>query len=152
MAEQDIREEHSDAGDRTELRDALTRLTADFENLRKDTQRMRHDARRFGISEAVRAMAAVYDTLRFAELHVSGHSPSLREGIEKIADQFAQGLKTLGVTRIPVEGSYDPKFHEAVEHISGVEAHTVAEEVGTGWMWQDNGEVIVPARVKVGAG
>lgn len=152
MAGQDIPEEHLEAGDRVELRDAFTRLTADFENLRKDAQRMRHDARRFGIAEAVRAVAAAYDALCFAELHASEHSPSLREGIEKIADQFAQGLKTLGVARIPVEGSYDPKFHEAVEHISGVEAYTVAEEVGTGWMWQDNGEVIVPARVKVGAG
>lgn len=131
-----------------ELREEIMQLTAHFENLRRDLLRDMSAAERRGIASAVRALAPALDSLLLAEKNSDGET---REGIKKTYDQFVQALGRLGVTRIDCGGSYDPKFHEAVERIPG-EQYQIIEEVSGGWMWKKEEQVIVPAKVKVGDG
>lgn len=136
----------------TNMQSVLTQLAADFENFRKDAVRGMEEAERFGIGTFVRTLAPALDSFALALENAEGKiETQYMKGFRKVYEQFVGALESNGIVKIPVKGSYDPKFHEAVEQVAG-EAYAIIGVVSDGWMWKDGGQVIVPAKVKVGDG
>lgn len=135
-----------------DMQDVLTQLAADFENFRKDAARGMEEAERFGVRAFVLALAPALDSFTLALRSAEGKvEKQYVIGFQKVYEQLVGVFASAGVVKTPIEGSYDPKFHEAVERVAG-EAYAIVEVVSDGWMWEDGGQVIVPAKVKVGDG
>ena len=139
-----------------QLRDDILRLSADLENLKKNVLTETAEARRRATAEAIRALTPAMNALDVAlrtmrEETQNGDLADWREGVEKVRDLFEAAMLELGAVPIPTDGSYDPKFHEAVEKVPG-EQYQIVDVVGLGWMWKDDQGVIVPAKVHVGSG
>ena len=139
-----------------QLKGDVLRLTADLENLKKSILAESADARRRAIELAIRAFAPGIDAIELAlrSMQDGTDDESLatwREGVEKVRDRFTQAMLELGAVPVPVDGTYDPKFHEAVEKVPG-EQYQIMETTAGGWMWKEDNSVIVPAKVHVGSG
>jgi len=134
------------------MQNVLTQLAADFENFRKDAARGMEEAERFGMRALVQTLAPALASYVLALQNAEGKiDAQYMKGLRKMYEQFVGAFELNGIVKIPVEGSYDPKFHEAVERVAG-ESYAIIEVVSDGWMWKDGEQVIVPAKVKVGSG
>lgn len=138
------------------LKADIVGLSADLENLKKNILTEAQDSRRRALEFSIRAMAPAIDALEMALRTMREESQSeelagWREGIEKVHDRFVQAMLELGVVPVPVDGTYDPKFHESIEQVPG-EEYQIMEVTAIGWMWKEDASVIVPAKVHVGTG
>ncbi len=132
-----------------ELRDRLMRTLADFDNLRKRTERERHELKRFALFETMRDFLAVVDNLERA-VAAGGSRDDVRAGVEMILRQMQDLLKRHGVSEVEALGRpFDPSLHEAVarEEDAGVAAPTVVGELQRGYRMHDR--LLRPAMVKV---
>lgn len=130
----------------------ILRLQAEFANFRRASIAEANTIAQRAVGESVRALTPALDALRIAVGESSDKKDGrFAEGLQKVYDRFVQSLATLGIVPVPAKGAYDPKFHEAVERVAG-EEYAIMEVVGGGWMWRDGERVVVPAKVKVGAG
>jgi len=139
-----------------QLKGDVLQLSADLENLKKSILTESAEARRRATQLAIQAFAPAIDALEMAlrSMQDGNDEESLstwRAGVEKVRDRFTQAMLELGAVPIPVDGTYDPKFHEAVEKVPG-ERYQIVDTLSGGWMWQDDNSVIVPAKVHVGSG
>lgn len=135
-----------------QLRNELVQLSADFENFRKEITQSLMGSERFARATVIRSLAPSLDSFDFALRESQGKvEPQFLSGFQKVYDQMVRAFSSFGVVKIPARGSYDPKYHEAIERVAG-EAHMIVEEVGGGWKFRDDEQVIVPARVRVGKG
>jgi len=148
----DGREREEVAGLRAQLaeaRDRQLRLLADFDNFRKRVERDRTESSRHALAESVRELLPVVDNLELA-VASNGDAEDLRRGVEMIARQFLEALRSLAVEPVPAVGApFDPKVHEAVQRTesSEVSQPTVMEEFRRGYLLQ--GRLIRPALVRV---
>ena len=135
------------------LREALLRKTADFENLKRRTEREKSDYFKFAMSETFRDLLPVIDNFERAIAHSdSGAGEDFRAGIEMIERQFAEALKKFGLQEISAQGQpFDPNVHEAVvrEETSAAAAGTILEVLQKGYVLNDR--LLRPALVKVAA-
>lgn len=135
------------------LREALLRKVADFENLKKRSEREKADYVRFGLTETMRDLVGVLDNLERALAHAPASGvEDFRAGVEMIARQLSDVLRKYGVTEVPALGEpFDPQFHEAVmREDSDVVPHgTVLEVFQKGYVL--NERLLRPAMVKVSA-
>jgi len=132
-----------------EARDRQLRLLADFDNFRKRVDRDRTESSRHALAESVRELLPVVDNLELA-LASNGDVEDLRRGVEMIARQFLEALRSIAVEPVPAVGAaFDPKVHEAVQRTesSEVSQPTVVEELRRGYLLQ--GRLIRPALVRV---
>lgn len=135
--------------ERDGLMDRLARLQAEFDNARKREQRERADYRSFAIGDAVEQFLPVLDNFRLA-LHSKGSAEQLRTGVELIAKQMDEVLRSLNVTPVETVGHpFDPRFHEALESMErpDVPDHQVIEEIRRGYRIKDR--LLRPALVKI---
>ena len=134
--------------------DKFLRASADLENYRKAALRNADDRVRREKSQILNEMFEVMDNLdRALKVDESADLESLHKGLRMVQWQFSELLKKEGITAIePVGKAFDPRVHEAVEHVAGTEQpeDTVVEEVRKGYVMGD--ETLRPARVKVSAG
>lgn len=142
--------------DEERLTDDIVRLTADLENLKKDILAQSTESARRATELTVRAMSPAIDALEMAIRSMqNGNSDDemkqWREGIEKVRDRFTAAMLELGIVPVPVDGNYDPKYHEALERVPG-EEYQIVEVMSLGWMWKEGEAIIVPAKVNVGTG
>jgi molecular chaperone GrpE (heat shock protein) len=142
--------------DEQQLKGDIVRLSADLENLKKDVLTQSAESARRATEQVVRAVAPALDALLAAARAMENGNGDAelsqwREGLQKVRDRFEQSFVELGIVPVPVDGTYDPKYHEAVERVAG-EEHAIVDVAGLGWMWKDSDAVIVPARVHVGSG
>jgi len=122
----------------------LQRVTADFANFRRQTEKRHSDLVKQAGSRLATQLLPVLDALDAAMAHGS-------EGIEPIRAQLLlvldrEGLEHIGESSEP----FDPNRHEAAMHEPADEGQTqpiVAEVLRTGYAW--NGRVLRPAMVKV---
>jgi molecular chaperone GrpE len=112
-AEDTLRRERDDYYDR------LLRVTAEFDNYRKRTDRERRERSEASGLEVIRDLLPVLDDLEralAAPLESSGHA-TVREGIELIHRQLLDVIRRRGVEPFDVVGQmFDPEWHEAVGH------------------------------------
>lgn len=144
-------------GERAELREALSRRQADFENYRKRVERDRSENYNRMVGDVVSKLLPVLDNLRRAldaEATVQeSESKEFRHflhGVELISKQLSTVLEGLGLQPVPALGEpFDPHIHEAVvtEKTDEYEPDTVIQEIVPGYRLGE--KLLRPAIVKV---
>jgi len=144
----------------TELKDRALRALADFENLRRRSEREAADARVYAITGFARDLLSVADNLQRALDNASaearaaeGAMKSLAEGVELTNRELLATLGRHGVTKLEPQGEkFDPNFHQAMFEIpdESTPAGTVTQVVQSGWKIGDR--VLRPALVGVSKG
>ena len=135
--------------ERDELKDALLRRRAEFENYRRRVERDRGSAATEAEAGILRQLLGTVDNLERA-LAAGGADSGLREGVELTLRELLGLLDSLGVTALaPVGERFDPALHQAILHepAAGFEAGTVAEVYRKGYTYKDR--LLRPALVKV---
>jgi len=139
-------------GSASEDRERLLRLHADFENLKKRSEKEIADQRRFASVAMMEKLLPIIDNFERAiamEPSVDGDR-SFRQGVELIYRQLIEELRKEGLTPLDSVGqTFDPNVHEAVETCSSGEhpPQTVIEELLKGYRFQDR--LLRPSMVKV---
>jgi molecular chaperone GrpE len=133
------------------LREALLRKSADFDNLKRRTEREKTDFFKFALAEVIRDLLAVLDNFERAMEHRDTSSDAdFRQGVAMIGKQLAETLRKYGLTEIPAEGlPFDPNVHEAIarEETDAAAPGTVLSVLQKGYALNDR--LLRPARVKV---
>ena len=140
-----------------ELRDALARRQADFENYRKRMERERGETYSRVVVDIAAKLLPVLDNLKRAleteasvEASESDEFRHFLSGVDLIYKQLNGVLDALGVKPVPAEGEqFNPHLHEAVvtEPTDDYEPDTVMQEIVRGFRVGD--KLIRPALVKV---
>lgn len=128
------------------------RATADYQNLKKQSEKDKEDIMKFASAAIVLELLPIYDNMKRAVEHIPANERSLdwAKGIGHIVTQFKQFFSKMGIEEIATVGQkFDPAKHHAIgkEKVEGTAPDTVIAEVGTGFMMQ--GKVIEPAKVRV---
>ena len=135
------------------LREALLRKAADFENLKKRSEREKNEYVRYALSETMRDLLGVLDNFERALAHApAAGSDDFRTGVEMIARQLTEVLRRHGVVEVEAEGvPFDPQVHEAImrEETAAVPHGTVVQVFQKGYVLNDR--LLRAARVKVSA-
>ncbi|HEX9186388.1 MAG TPA: nucleotide exchange factor GrpE [Vicinamibacteria bacterium] len=138
--------------ERDELRDALLRRRAEFENYRRRVERDRSAAATEAEAAILRAVLGTVDNLERA-LAASGADSALREGVELTLRELTALLDSLGVVAVsPLRQRFDPTLHQAIVHeaVPGFDAGTVGEVYRKGYTFKER--LLRPALVKVSSG
>lgn len=135
------------------VREALLRKAADFDNLKRRTEKDKAEYLRFALAEAFADILSVVDNFERALNHrADATGDEFHAGIDMIARQLADTLKKYGVVEVPASGlPFDPNVHEAVVRgeTESVAPGTVLEVFQKGYLLNDR--LLRPARVKVAA-
>ncbi len=137
------------AVEKTELHDRLLRAQAEFQNLRKRTERERVELFEYASMEAVRTLLPVLDDFERA-MKTESADKTYSTGIELIYNRFYETLKKLGLEPVESKGQpFDPQLHHAVDMVETDQApdHTVLEEFQRAYNFK--GRLLRPAMVKV---
>ena len=133
-----------------ELNDRLLRLTAEYDNFRKRSQREKNESRQFANQHLLEKQLPVLDNFEMALMAAENADPAIRDGVQMIYDQFLSVLKEAGVEGIDAGGElFDPNIHEAIsqKETTEVEEGTVVQQVQRGYKLNDR--LVRPARVIV---
>jgi molecular chaperone GrpE len=136
----------------TELKDALLRRRADFENYRRRVERDRDAAATEAEAGILRQLLGTVDNLERA-LAAGEAETGLRDGVALTLRELLTLLDSLGVVVIdPLGKRFDPVYHQAILHepAPGFEPGTVAEVFRKGYTYKDR--LLRPALVKVASG
>lgn len=135
------------------------RAQADYANLRKDTERERQEFVKYANERLLQTFLPAIDQYETA----LAYTPSIENlpvedqkrlknwliGFQAVKALWESSFKDIGLERVPVKGTFDPRIHEAVAHEAG-------ESVGKGEIiravedgWQLNGKLLRPAKVVV---
>ena len=132
------------------LLDRLARLQAEFENFRKRSVREQQEFREYALSDALKQLLPILDSLDRA-LKAEGVSvEEFRSGVELIDRQFHDVLTRLGVEPIAAQGQlFDPSLHQAIQMVETTEVpdHHVLDELQRGYRLRDR--VLRAAMVRV---
>ena len=135
------------------LRESLVRKVADFENLKRRTDREKSDYFKYALAEVFRDLLAVLDNFeRAVAPPPAGEPDDFRVGVEMIGRQLGETLRRYGLAEVPALGRpFDPTVHEAVLREETAEAvpGTVLEVFQKGYLL--NERLLRPALVKVAA-
>jgi len=139
--------------ERDDLLARLQRVSADYVNYQKRTQRDLAQAREFANEELVKALLPVLDDMERALASArENHPPDdpLLTGMQLVHDKAMETLGRFGVTAIEAEGKrFDPDLHHAVlqQPSEAVEPGTVLQEVQRGYRLR--GRTMRPSTVVV---
>lgn len=137
--------------EKTDLRNTLVRLQADFDNYRKRIERERHQERHRGAESLVENLLPVLDAFdRAISAHPDAAHDEYRTGFQLIRKQLFDVLAKQGLQRIETDGKrFDPHMHHAIERVeTGDEPDgAVLEEFQAGYVF--HGKVLRPAMVRV---
>ncbi len=141
-----LRQENQD------LKNRYLRTLADFDNLRKRTEREKADFFRYATSSVLKDLLPILDNFDRAMEH-SDADDEFHKGVELIYKQLYDVLYKHGLRPIDEVGAhFDPNIHEAVvrEEDSSVPSHTVTTILQKGYFLHDR--LLRPALVKVAVG
>lgn len=139
-------------------REQLLRVSAEFENYKKRSQRHMEDFKKYANEALLKELLTVVDNLERAISSsggISSGSPDscIVEGVEMTLKEIMRVLEKFYVTPIDALGKpFDPAFHEAVmrEEISQYPENTVCNVLQKGYMIHDR--LLRPAMVSVSCG
>jgi len=149
------------AEENADLKDRLLRLVAEMENLRKRTEKEKHDASRYAIKSFAEDILSVADNLGRA---LAGFGDEARKQADEVVTNMIAGvemterelLNVLGrhqITRLePMGEKFDPNYHQAMFEVENpdVPSGTVVEVVQAGYTIGDRS--LRPAMVGVSKG
>ncbi len=137
--------------ERADLYDKLLRLSAEFDNFRKRTQKELERFKELANEAIIKELLLILDNFERALEAVEKGSDleTFVEGIKLIHRQFKETLKKFGVEEIEAEGvEFDPNFHEAVMQVEDEEKdNVIVQEVQKGYKLK--GKLIRPSKVVV---
>jgi molecular chaperone GrpE len=137
-------------GDLEELKERHLRKLAEFENLRKRSEREKADSRRLALSDLAKEFLPVVDSFERALAHASSKDleSDFGQGILLIHRQLTDLWRKHGLREVDTAGGFDPNQHEAVStEPSSEPPNTVLEVLRKGYTIGDR--LIRPALVKV---
>lgn len=129
--------------------DALLRLQAEMENVRRRHDKQIEDTHKFAVQRFVEGLLPVLDSLE-SGIQASGDLESIREGMKLTLKQFEDTLGRFKVEAINPEGqAFNPELHQAVSTINSPthNTDTVVNVFQKGYSL--NGRVVRPAMVQV---
>lgn len=138
----------------------FVRLSADFENYRKRTEREKVSFLAYGKKQFAEKLLPAYEVMLRQRAKMEKEKPSgecegelksLRDGMNMLVGELEKAFKAEGVEHIDVlDKPYDPQTAEAIAMIpsSAEQDGFVLEEVQMGFTM--DGQVLRPARVVVG--
>ena len=134
-----------------ELLGNLQRVTAEFDNYRKRTERDRVENVRRAGQRVIESLLPVLDSID-AAMAIDAATPTEAKMLEGMTGTHAQLLEALsrdGFAEIDAVGApFDPALHEAISVIPGEGEQVVDQEVRKGYVM--GGRVIRPSLVVVG--
>ncbi|CAN4109365.1 unnamed protein product [Withania somnifera] len=137
-------------------RDRVLRISADFDNFRKRTDRERASLVTNAQGEVVEKLLSVLDNFERAKMQIkvaTEGEEKINNSYQSISKQFIEILGSLGVEPVETVGKpFDPLLHEAImrEDSSEFEEGVVIEEYRKGFRIGDR--LLRPSMVKVSAG
>lgn len=135
--------------ERDGLLDRLARLQAEFENARRRADRERSEFRDYATGSTVELFLPVLDNFHLA-LKSGGTAEQFRAGVELIAKQMEDALRSLNVVPVETAGTpFDPRYHEALGSVETDELPDgqVYDEVRRGYRLRER--LLRPALVRV---
>lgn len=136
--------------DLEELKDRHLRKIAEFENLRKRSEREKAEARRLALADLAREFLPVVDSFERALAHATSDdlTSDFGQGILLIHRQLTDLWRKHGLREVDTALGFDPNLHEAVATEESTEPpNTVLEVLRKGYALGDR--LIRPALVKV---
>ena len=137
--------------DLKELKDRHVRKLAEFDNMRKRTERERSEYFRLALLDLARGFLPIVDDLERAMSHASPEerSSDFGQGIGLIRRQIMDLWKRHGLEEVDTSGGFDPNVHEAVatEETEDLPPNTIVEVLRRGYLLNDR--LVQPALVKV---
>lgn len=130
--------------------DRYIRLLADYQNLKRRTEKEKADIYQFANEKIVKELLNVTDNFERALGHTDGVDEKFVEGMEMIFKQLMTALTDCGVAEIEALGAdFDPNFHNAVmtEASEEYESGKVTAVFQKGYLL--NSKVVRPSMVKV---
>ena len=99
------------------VKDQFVRLTAEYDNYRKRSQKEKENAWATAKAETIKELLPVYDNLERA-LKQETCDEAYAKGVQMTMTQLKTVLEKLGVEEIPAQGQpFDPNLHNAVMHM-----------------------------------
>lgn len=132
-----------------DTKDQLLRLTAEYANFRKRSEKEKTESFTFATAKAVGEILSVVDNLERALSNEQEDYEGLKKGVQMTFDGLMASLEKLGVTVYGENGdSFDPTYHNAVMHIEDEELgeNVITDVFQKGYRIND--KVIRPAMVK----
>jgi molecular chaperone GrpE len=133
------------------LKDRHLRKLAEFENLRKRSEREKSEYYRQALASFLGDFLDIADNFQRALDHARPEelNNDFGQGVELIHKQFAELWKRYGLKEVDTTGAFDPNVHEAVatEESDVVPPQTILQVLQKGYMLQDR--LVRPALVKV---
>ena len=133
------------------LKDRHLRKVAEFENLRKRSEREKSEYYRQALVAFLGDFLDIADNFQRALDHARPEEldNDFGQGVELIHRQFAELWKRYGLKEVDTSGAFDPNVHEAVatEENAEVPPQTILQVLQKGYMLQDR--LVRPALVKV---
>ena len=138
--------------DTVELKDALLRKAAEFENYKRRSENEQLNLIKYAAESFILKILTIVDDLERTLVHLeeSENSKSIAEGIKLVYEKFVRILKEQGVSPIESIGKpFNVDFHEALlqRKDSTVKPHTVLDDIQKGYIYKD--KVIRHAQVIV---
>ena len=133
----------------TDAKDQLLRVTAEYANFRKRSEKEKQDAFVFAKSDTVRELLPVVDNLERAISAENGDFEALKKGVEMTFENLMSILGKLGVEVYGKPGDiFDPNLHNAVMHVEdeNYENGEIVDVFQKGYKIND--KIIRPAMVK----
>lgn len=141
---------HGVERDLENLKDRHLRMLAEFENLRKRSEREKGDVRRLALADLAREFLPVVDSFERALAHATSDDleSDFGHGILLIHRQLSDLWRKHGLREVDTSGGFDPNEHEAVStEPSTKPVNTILEVLRKGYTLDDR--LIRPALVKV---
>lgn len=135
-----------------ELKDALLRKAAEFENYKRRNEVDQLNILKYGAETFIRNILPIYDDLERSLSHIdeATNFDSTKKGLLLVYEKFGKILDNQGVKKIDAKGKpFDVHFHEALmqQPAEGMPPHTVLDVLEPGYMYKDR--VIRHAKVIV---
>ena len=132
-----------------DTKDQLLRVTAEYSNFRKRSEKEKNESFAFATIKAVSEILATVDNLERALANEQEDYEGLKKGVQMTYDGLMASLKKLGVEAYGEQGDeVDPNFHHAVMHIDddSLDANVITDVFQKGYKYND--KVVRPAMVK----
>lgn len=101
-----------------DTKDQLLRLTAEYSNFKRRSEKEKQDAYSFAKAETIKELLPVIDNLERALANESKDCEALKKGVEMTFNSLLGSLSKLGVEVYGEKGDiFDPNLHNAVMHI-----------------------------------
>lgn len=148
-AENEAVEENPLEKELADTKEQLLRVTAEYANFRKRSEKEKNDSFTFATAKAVGEILTVVDNLERALASEHEDYEGLKKGVQMTFDGLMASLEKIGVTVYGEPGDqFDPNFHNAVMHVEddSLEANVITDVFQKGYKINDR--VVRPAMVK----